>query len=171
MALYDDNYLAGLGMDYDRNFRLRNRRFQGNRPGYGNQYRTGGLGSRSWNGYGDEFTGYDRDFQRMETDTGDPFGDRTRRTPIRMIRGEFHAPYGGEYSAYGRDYTRMNYGGEYTGTSMDRGLRNRGYGNEFRGNWRSRDQGYGNEFGGWRGTGRNYGRSGLGNGWRSRRWW
>ena len=38
-------------------------------------------------GYG---AGYDRNFHsRAETDYGDPFGDRTSQTPIRVMRGEF----------------------------------------------------------------------------------
>jgi len=71
-----------------------------------------GLG---YGGYGSEYAaGYGREFEksRWQTDYGDPFHDRERGTPIRMIRGEY-----GEY------------GEEFRGTERMRG---QGYGLEYR---------------------------------------
>ncbi|HEV2146863.1 MAG TPA: hypothetical protein VGR37_05560 [Longimicrobiaceae bacterium] len=46
---------------------------------------------------------YDRDYKsRWQTDNGDPFGDRTSRTPMRVMRGEYHN--------YDRDFDRRPYG-------------------------------------------------------------
>lgn len=83
--------------DYDRGF---NRGGQGGT--YGNAYGGGGYGATRAGydrdvGYGNTDrnygfgAGYDRNFHsRAETDYGDPFGDRTSHTPIRVMRGEFH---------------------------------------------------------------------------------
>ena len=59
---------------------------------------------------------YDWNYKsRQQTNRGDPFGDRTRRTPIRAIRGEFenrgrdpdrwHGYDRGEYGPYGHEPT------------------------------------------------------------------
>lgn len=64
---------------------------------YGEDYRFSGRGRR----YGHEFDrGYRRDLggsydqgykSRWETDYGDPFGDRQRRTPMRVVHGKTRA--------------------------------------------------------------------------------
>jgi hypothetical protein len=70
---------------------------------------------------------YDRDMSgwqhRQQTDTGDPFGDRQSRTPIRVMRGGFdrgdmdrgdwgrgQMARGGGDADYGRDYRGWNQG-------------------------------------------------------------
>lgn len=109
--------MAGRRMGYGREyFRREGRQF---RPGYGMEYTGYGRGYGAEytgyrRGYGTEYRprgGYDRDFEqsRWETDYGDPFHDRERRTPFRMLRGRF-SEYGSE--VYGRGLSGR-YGGEY----------------------------------------------------------
>ncbi|HEX2188640.1 MAG TPA: hypothetical protein VHG51_07055 [Longimicrobiaceae bacterium] len=96
-------------------------------------------GGASWNydrdfdrgaGYGtygarDMETGYDRDYKsRWQTDYGDPFGDRTNRTPIRLMRGEFHNREGYDVD-YGRPYGAGS-NVRYDRDMMDRGGMDRG---------------------------------------------
>jgi hypothetical protein len=65
--------------------------------GYDDEFRTVGLG------YGEEYK------SRWQTEQGDPFGDRDRHTPIRMMRGEW-----GEYDDdYGRSWRERGYGREF----------------------------------------------------------
>ena len=124
--------MARYGRDYDREDN-----YYGNRGwlsgGYGRGYGTragwgredrdrDSSGYRGTRGYGDTWDNdYDRDYQsRARTNYGDPYGDRTRGTPIRMIRGEFENPdraraydrdYYGRDRDYNRDYDRDYYGG------------------------------------------------------------
>jgi hypothetical protein len=74
----------GYGMEYGRSYGV----------GYGQVYRT--------RGYGGEY-----EKSRWQTDYGDPFRDRERGTPIRVMRGEF-GQYGGEYmgGGYGGSFRR-----------------------------------------------------------------
>jgi len=127
------------GRDYDSAFGFRG----GWRDGFGT-YDTGFQGRGTWNGenawngesgwgrtgydagyrgYGYGSQGYDSGFRnRWETDNGDPFGDRSNRTPIRSMRGRFSSRYdqgfdrgsmnrgfmGGSMNDYGRDYYSAN---------------------------------------------------------------
>jgi hypothetical protein len=121
--------MALFGRDYDRDYG-----YYGNpRGGYDNGYRGGmmynDMEDRGYRGgmytsydrgagyYGS--TGYDRgDYKsRWQTDYGDPFGDRSAHTPMRVIRGGYH----GGNMGYDRDYGYMggtrydreyNFGGE-----------------------------------------------------------
>lgn len=74
--------------------------------GYGREYMGYGLGYAA---YGPEYgtAGYGREFEksRWQTDYGDPFRDRERGTPIRMIRGE--------YGEYGEEFGARERGPEY----------------------------------------------------------
>lgn len=71
-------------------------------------------------------TGYDRNYKsRWETDYGDPFGDRTSRTPIRVMRGEFHN-YDREYNPEWRSGYDRNYAyGAGSNMNYDREMMNR----------------------------------------------
>ncbi len=87
------------------------------RFGYGREYMGYGLGYGAYGGYGVEYgaAGYGREFEksRWETDYGDPFRDRERGTPIRMIRGEY-GEYGEEFLGRERPGERgMGYEVEY----------------------------------------------------------
>lgn len=93
-------------------------------PGYAAEYppayRGYGLG------YAGEYrpTGYDGDFRksRWETDYGDPFRDRERGTPIRMMRGGW-GTYGGDFYRPGRERLadrRGRYGRDYRFRSRNR---------------------------------------------------
>lgn len=131
------NRLEGNNRDlYDRDSDWYAGRGQGMGMGMG-----AGMGSNNWN-YDRDFDrgntfgassdmdrGYDRDHKgRWQTDNGDPFGDRTSQTPIRMMRGGFRndedrgGMLGG--SNYDRDFGR-GYG---AGSNMnyDRDMRDRG---------------------------------------------
>jgi hypothetical protein len=92
--------MALFGRDYDREY------------GYGAGNRPGRMYGAGWGGYDRSFRGrygameYDADHgykSRWQTDYGDPYGDRINRTPIRVIRGEFHGGYGADYRAAGYD--------------------------------------------------------------------
>ena len=83
--------MALFGPDYDRDY------------GYGPRGRPGRTYGAGWGGYDRGFRGgyggteYDAGYKsRWQTDVGDPYGDRANRTPMRMIRGDFHG--------YGEDY-------------------------------------------------------------------
>lgn len=94
--------------------------------------------------YGQEYTGmggYGREYRksRWQTDYGDPFHDRERGTPVRMIHGEYQG-YGGEYMGYGGEY---GYGEEYTSRGrMGRYRRGAGW----QGARRAYGGGYGTEY-------------------------
>lgn len=125
---YDRNYRYGAynrGVGYDRD--LGDRMAGGARRGW-NKLENGardavdmggydrnyvyGAGAPNRGGYG---AGYDQDYKsRWETDYGDPFGDRSSRTPIRMTRGEYNAP------GYDRGYGNPGYSGGYSGVGYDR---------------------------------------------------
>ncbi|HET9983053.1 MAG TPA: hypothetical protein VFQ38_05690 [Longimicrobiales bacterium] len=138
MAWYDEMFR--LGGRYDRDFE---------RP----RHRAGGFRS----GYGREYRGYAQDFDRLRSDAGDPFGDRARRTPIRMIPGAFR-DYADEFRGRARPFA--GYGREFRprprrpgfGPGPERGFgprpeRGFGYGSQFRG---APPRGYGREYGrGW----------------------
>jgi hypothetical protein len=65
--------------------------------GYDDEFRTVGLG------YGEEYK------SRWQTEQGDPFGDRERHTPMRMMRGAW-----GEFGDdYGRAWRERGYGREF----------------------------------------------------------
>lgn len=86
------------------------------RGGYG--YRGGyARGDRYDAGYRSYGRGYDRDYRdRWQTDFGDPYGDRSNRTPFRLIRGEFENREWNQdrWRGYDRDmYARRRYGGRY----------------------------------------------------------
>jgi hypothetical protein len=73
------------------------RGFWNRERGYDDEFRTVGLG------YGEEYK------SRWQTERGDPFGDRERHTPIRMMRGEW-----GEYDRdYGRAFRQRGYGSTF----------------------------------------------------------
>lgn len=92
--------MALFGPDYDREY------------GYGAGPRPGRMYGGGWGGYDRSFRGgyggmgYDADYgykSRWQTDYGDPYGDRVNRTPMRVIRGEFHGGYGADYGAARHD--------------------------------------------------------------------
>lgn len=97
----------------------------GGRGGYRSGYRNGGYGydrnfSRGAGG------GYDRNYKsQWQTDYGDPFGDRSRGTPIRMMRGEFENENRDRNGWRGYDRGDYRTGGDY-GRS-DRGRYDRGW--------------------------------------------
>lgn len=67
--------------------------------------------------------GYDRDYgyrgkSRFQTEQGDPFNDRSRHTPIRVMRGEYEGN-----DRYDRDYR----GNQSMNRGYDREYENRGY--------------------------------------------
>lgn len=132
MTRYDLDYDFDYGYEYRRplprgtwnrdRYGLEDRAWRGRRrgwgwPGYAAEYPPAyrGLGL----GYATEYRprGYGREFgkSRWETDYGDPFRDRERGTPIRMMRGEWDAydtdfyrgarePLHDWREAYGREY-------------------------------------------------------------------
>ncbi len=118
--------MALFGRDYDRDYG--NRGDTWNR-GYDRSYRSGGgsydrggmtRDNRGWaaSGYDRDMrtSGYDRAYKsRWQTDFGDPFGDRTARTPMRMIRGEYQSGYDRGFRGSNRDLERGNtgYGRDY----------------------------------------------------------
>jgi hypothetical protein len=157
MALFGRDYDRDYGYrggtwnrDYDRNFRAdwnRGDRDIGDR-GVGNR----DMGYWGGNRYDRDFgaMGYDRSYKsRWETDFGDPFGDRSARTPMRMIRGEYEGGDRGYQGAnrYGRDYYEANpmgydpYAGRpgYTGRE---GTWMRGYDRNYRTSGRGYDTGW-----------------------------
>lgn len=159
--------MALFGRDYDREYGYRgtwdrDRGYAAGSPGYG-------YGGSSWGGYdrGYGFTGdaYDRGYKsRTQTDFGDPFGDRTSRTPMRMIHGEFRG-YDRGFRGYDRGFRGYDrgfrgYDTGYTGGGLGRtgryGANPMGYEPyEGRGDW--------NRGAGWnRGTERGYGARGGG---------
>ncbi|MDQ3555645.1 MAG: hypothetical protein M3409_02560 [Gemmatimonadota bacterium] len=111
---YDRDYgNRGFGDNSDRDYRFRGT--PGGRVGgglaYDRGYNTSGMG------------GYDRDYgnrgkSRMQTDQGDPFNDRSRNTPIRVMRGE--------YEGYDRNF-RGNQNNQNMNRGYDRDFDNRGY--------------------------------------------
>ena len=87
-------------------------------PGYGYGY-TGAPGAGGGYGYGhgDMYRGsaygygrdfgapYDREYKsREQMERGDPFGDRARGAPVRLMRGEFHAGDRDRASRYDRGF-------------------------------------------------------------------
>ncbi|HEY8484083.1 MAG TPA: hypothetical protein VIL13_05680 [Longimicrobiales bacterium] len=111
MARYDVN---GYGSDY-----VRRQRGRGVGPGHGSYGREGGRYGREYR-HGQERPDpatreglYGREFRksRWQTAYGDPFGDRERGAPIRVIRGHWGG-YGREL--YGRRRGRgHDYESEY----------------------------------------------------------
>jgi hypothetical protein len=106
-----ENRWLGYGRDY---------------PGYGNEERWGSRGRGTW-GWNDDYSldygarrrGYGADYKSdFQTRYGDPFHDRERGTPVRMMRGEW-GEYDNEFRAnrhrdpYGRDYGYRRPGGRY----------------------------------------------------------
>ena len=62
--------------------------------------------------YGADYgwSGYDRGYKsRWQTDYGDPFGDRERHTPMRVVRGEPFRRERGWEMGYDRDYGASPY--------------------------------------------------------------
>lgn len=112
MARYDLDYGREYGPGAGRTSRPDFGR-AGRERVYGREGRTGRPGKF---GYGREYLGYEPRFEksRRETDYGDPFHDRERHTPIRLMHGEFEE--------YGREFRGRRRGGG-------------GYGSEFR-HWR-----------------------------------
>jgi hypothetical protein len=123
--------MALFGNDYDNDFGYRTGRWGAYDRGY-----LGNAGERAgWRdepGYDRGYTAfggnpgneYDRGYKnRWQTDYGDPFGDRTSRTPMRAIRG----PYRTQHPCYDRGY--LGYDRGYS--PMDRNLRS-GYGEDYR---------------------------------------
>lgn len=139
--------MALFGRDYDRDFGARRSAWD---RGYDRTYRSdwnrGDRDNRFWGGasrYDREMgaSGYDRGYKsRWQTDFGDPFGDRTSRTPMRMIRGEYEGGYDRGYrgeNRYGRDFYEANPMG-YEPYSGRRGTWSRGYDRGYRGSGRGR---------------------------------
>lgn len=97
--------MALFGRDYDREYGYGagprgNRMYGTGWGGYDRNYRAGYGGATEY----DEGYGYK---SRWQTDFGDPYGDRSNRTPMRVIRGEFRGDYGGDYRGFSRpDYDR-----------------------------------------------------------------
>ena len=164
---YDYGYRTGGYRGNDRDLGYGGAGHGYNREGYNREgWNRGGYGAtgydRNYYGYGND-RGYARDYKsRWETDYGDPFGDRTSRTPIRMMNEEFHGGgYDRDYNAgmrnrYDREYRGGNYStgvgnDPYYGTGDTRG--NMGYGNRggynagYRGWGYNEDRGYGNNRG------------------------
>lgn len=104
MAGYDRDYgyrgtpgnNYGGGMSYDRDYGYSS----GGRP-------MGGYDSGMQRGYATGGSGYDGPYKsRQQIDNGDPFGDRSSHTPIRMTRGEYPSRgdmEGGMSGSQGRD--------------------------------------------------------------------
>lgn len=122
-----------LGMDYDRGYRgtTYDRDRNWNRDQNWNRDRYGaGTYDRNYYGYGT--MGYDRGYKsRWETDYGDPFGDRTSRTPIRVMNEEFHGRYDRDMTAgptYDRNYRGVGYDPYYGARGYDRTAGYRGWG-------------------------------------------
>ncbi|HEX7120261.1 MAG TPA: hypothetical protein VF212_15810 [Longimicrobiales bacterium] len=95
---YGAEFAGRERMGYGREYRGRERpSYRMGDLGYGREYMGYGLG---YGAYGAEYgaAGYGREFEksRWETDYGDPFRDRERGTPMRMIRGEY-GEYGEEF--------------------------------------------------------------------------
>lgn len=144
--------MYGGGWDQDRNRgsgRGRSDSWTGAGPGapgydrYDRSYRSSGYG-------GD----YDRNYKsQWQTDHGDPFGDRSSHTPMRVIRGEYQARgdrdrndrgwFGSDRDRYEADYSSNPMGYDpYRSreSSMERGWGMRGgyeggsrYGRDYRG--------------------------------------
>lgn len=124
------------GTGYGEGFTSEDWRARGGEYGGFPEYEREFSSRREMGEYGSEYrgtTGYGREFRksRWQTDYGDPFHDRERGTPFRMIHGEFHG-YGGEYLDYDEEY--LGYGEELTtgwreSTPRRRGgMGRRGYG-------------------------------------------
>ncbi|HEX7119541.1 MAG TPA: hypothetical protein VF212_12175 [Longimicrobiales bacterium] len=116
---YGPEFVGRQRMEYGREYTGRERPYYRG-AGYGREYMGYGLGYGAYGEYGEEYgAGYGREFEksRWEVDYGDPFRDRVRGTPTRMVRGEYGA-YGEEFIGRprGRRYGRtagMGYATEY----------------------------------------------------------
>ena len=160
--------MALFGNEYDRDYGYG---YRGRNNAYDRNFRSGAMwgdnrrGATGWGAYDRDFDrsgfgyerGYDRGYKsRWQTDYGDPFGDRTAHTPIRMIRGEFRGEYdrgfrGNRFGAnrgfgYERDYYETNPAGYEPYRNRDYPARETGWGRGFdRGydrNFRTRGRGY-----------------------------
>jgi hypothetical protein len=120
--------MFGSGWDRDRNrnyARDRGERWSGadDRAYYGSMrgYVGGERYDRGYQsrGYGSD---YDRGYKsRWQTDHGDPYGDRTSNTPMRVIRGEYHSRGHRDRSDrgwFGRDRDRERYEADYSTNPM-----------------------------------------------------
>lgn len=97
--------------------------------------------------------GYDAGYKsRWETDYGDPFGDRSSNTPIRVINDEYRGHAGYDREMMGRGYDRGMMGGGYDRGMMGGGFTRSDYDRGFTGGGYNRDT-FGN---------RNYGTTGTG---------
>jgi len=135
MARYDTEYNPGYGSEYrggwvrrrlggglGRGWRTRRsgergygRDFESERRGFG-----GYAGPYRGGGYGRE---YGREFKSdWERDYGDPFSDRTRGTPIRVMRGR----WGESERNLEREGFRGGYGSSFRGSGYGRTFRGRG---------------------------------------------
>jgi hypothetical protein len=131
-----DRYRQGYDFDYDRiygsgrrrpGFRYDRDRFGRGPQGYARDYdrygpRRQGFRSDPWGadrigyrGRYDDGYGYESYRKsRWQTDYGDPFGDRQRHTPMRVIRGEPHWANRGRWSGdYARDYQAWGFPQHY----------------------------------------------------------
>ncbi len=72
-----------------------------------------------WGGYSRRYPRYDASYKsRAQTDYGDPFGDRGRRTPVRVIRGRTSRRYDRNYPPR---YHTAGYDRGYRGAARVRG--------------------------------------------------
>ncbi|HET7321854.1 MAG TPA: hypothetical protein VFI96_05105 [Longimicrobiaceae bacterium] len=79
-----------------------------NDQGYSNTNRDLGY-DNGFRGYGMSGYGYDTGYRsRWETDNGDPFGDRSAHTPMRVVRNRAGYDLGFRANGYGRDYYSAN---------------------------------------------------------------
>lgn len=96
---------SGRGYEYRSNTR--------ERPTWANPGSRNEFGETARYGYGhgygmDYERGYDRGYKsRWQTDYGDPFGDRVRHTPMRVIRGDAREYFGRQ--RYDRDFSWSPY--------------------------------------------------------------
>lgn len=173
MALFDNDYDRDYGY-----YRGTAGRYGAgpNRPGrgFGNDRYVGYRGTNA--GYDVGYrgaAGYDAGYKsRWETDYGDPFGDRSSNTPIRVINDEYRGHAGYDRGMMGRGYDRGMMGGGFTRSDYDRGFTggynrntfgNRNYGTTNTG-YSANPVGYDPYYGGNRSG--NFGRSGYARGYR-----
>jgi hypothetical protein len=76
--------VTGARNDMNRGYGGMSGGMQGGMNRYGSDYDRGGMERGGWQG-------------RSETDTGDPYGDRQNRTPIRMVNGQNRGRYDNQY--------------------------------------------------------------------------
>ncbi|HET8656132.1 MAG TPA: hypothetical protein VFL93_11500 [Longimicrobiaceae bacterium] len=113
--------MALFGRDYDRLYGTWGTGYTGYDQGYYGGAQNFGTGYGYDRGYYMGNAGYDNNFKsRWQTDNGDPFGDRSARTPMRVIH---------DNRGYDRNFRAMGYDRNYT--ARDRNFTNSGYGRDY----------------------------------------